>query len=1607
LLTIEISRVERILDKSDLALRWRDPAELFVLGVVHDVEVLPMPILRASLLVLALVTGTSDAFAKDAAARGLDLFLHAPSESASGGSLPVQVRVFGFPTVSTLVPMAGARVEAVWDPESLGEGAVTVPPPVAATCDGGGRAHLDVPVPSGSGKVTLLVSARAEGHERTRTLTIERSRRYVLDLHTSDSDVVPGGTMSAWIFVRDRVTGEPAAGKTVDLTLNQGALTRSQRRLTTNPSGIVSSEIAIPQTSDPTTRWQLSARTAIGHGEEAEATTTLGVREESPQAPSLAVHWATGSAAPGSSATALVDARDGTGQGIAKLPLRYWIGARGTHAPKDDKGWLAASKAVTSDADGRVTVTTETPATIPSRGSSLSIVVKGTAEGRPLSAEATLSLVALAAELELRPELGALLPGQTQRLFVHASLDRKPIQATLALDGHGLKGKVETNARGWAAIEWKVPSEIGAHVPDRAGSDCAGEVAATVHARWLSVPAGVSTLPIERCVRVDRDAVAALRPEQPMVVAGEPLAVRILGGKGSASVVAQADAKGPWQSAWLDDVARGGSLRLPAFAQGTWTLGAAGMAIPNGKRVLGASVLVRPKVLPKVTTTLETPRASPGGNITVSVRLDDGHGNPLVGSVGAVVFDKAGGTHPEALLAMDTRHAVAADVGLKEEDIDAFLDGDSRFDIERSAALSYAAAIPAPNVDPLATVDDDLKKTFSKIVQSLEGAVYEASNDPERLRDVRIRAGNSYALNPEMLTLVTEAMDEAALTPGGESWRLADLMAVDRQVSYDTVARRVTRLKLFRLLVRLRDHLFESKLGSDEPAFRDPSALLRRLVRDETLHTEDLLDPWGHGMAFVRSSAPRIPFLSMVPGYRLVSAGPDGHFGTADDVADPFQRVLSSKTPYAEAVEEDRIVDAKWDMRVGDETIEAWNDLLEKHTAEGTDNVLGSLGGNEVGSAYGMGSIGVGGGGRGSRGIEPGSARWLAPVRTDKEGRARLVVPLGDAETMWQVVFVGVPDRGGPAVSSVEVSTALPVSVRVDSGAAWIVGDDVQVPIRLRNRTDQPVALTLQVSASGVARLVDASASKRTFSLAPQTSLEVHARVRAASVGTAVLDASVSGAGHADRIHHAWQVLPAGETYTAERTAWIDRSATVLLPEAGKDLPAEGRSYLIFERGLEPVLTAAVGSLVPDQLNGSRAHADALEVLRRVRSWAIVRGGEGHALAVRSRDLGQQIEAIVAAANDDGPLTRRAQHWAPLADPDGKAKQPHNAKQSCPSEKPLNSATSLDWLEVAPRASQGTESACWASLRAATLNRLSTEEDPQMLARSVLVFAEQPEQAAVVAALAKRLSVMAPVRVDGTVVLPSHLAGNRAARSVVLVALARYGQWAKQDLRPALWARLLTERDGNGGYGSAEATRYVIRGLLLNDAAIAPSSTIRYTELSDKGKALFQSTLDLGANRTVTVPLSAATARVRVEASSGVLVRAQRPLFRSFYRPVEDPTAPLHVDLTLPTAPAARSSADMHVTLVCDVGRRVPVVVRIPLPPGAMLAEKSEGLSQVQGAIYLRTSLESDSLPRVLSIPLRFGMAGTVTMPEVTARITDDELPVARAPARPLTIAGP
>lgn len=144
-------------------------------------------------------------------------------------------------------------------------------------------------------------------------------------------------------------------------------------------------------------------------------------------------------------------------------------------------------------------------------------------------------------------------------------------------------------------------------------------------------------------------------------------------------------------------------------------------------------------------------------------------------------------------------------------------------------------------------------------------------------------------------------------------------------------------------------------------------------------------------------------------------AGPDGKIGTGDDIADPFTRVVKPGSPYAVAMGEDKIVDAKLDMRVADATVEAWSSLLTEFTGtrlsatgDGIGSGHGRLGGSHRAKAPSgrMGATSV------SRPF--GTHELSAPVRTDGHGVAHLHVPLGADETTYRVMHRRDARQGGP-----------------------------------------------------------------------------------------------------------------------------------------------------------------------------------------------------------------------------------------------------------------------------------------------------------------------------------------------------------------------------------------------------------------------------------------------------------------------------------------------------------------------------------------------------------------------------------------------------------------
>ena len=619
-------------------------------------------------------------------------------------------------------------------------------------------------------------------------------------------------------------------------------------------------------------------------------------------------------------------------------------------------------------------------------------------------------------------------------------------------------------------------------------------------------------------------------------------------------------------------------------------------------------------------------------------------------------------------------------------------------------------------------------------------------------------------------------------------------------------------------------------------------------------------------------------------------------------------------------------------MQVGDETVAAWKGTLEELTGTelGGSGGLGMLeGGN--GGGYGTGAGGLGGrrSGRSTRGIEIGPAIWLPPVRTDDHGHVRLTVPLPDGETTWQIVLVGVPDHGSPAVTAVDVPVALPLSVAVRTGAAWIAGDRVGVAIELRNRTDRALAVSLHAAASGAAALADHAPAERALALPAGSTAAVTVFVVASTAGTGILDVSASAAGAApDAVHHEWAIRPAGERSTIADAVWVDRAATLAVPSAAADgaSPTEpGR--LILERGPTAALAAVLESVQSERLHGVRAIADALEVCARIRTWAIVRGGESDPLAARARAVAAEIASRLAVHKKDDPgasSQARAQLWkavalSPSPGDDASSERRRHASEDCPPRAPPLSA-SLEWLDGAPRAERGTEPACWAAFISSTLQQLAGTSDPLQLARAVIAVGDRPGYAIVAGALADRLRAAAPVGPDGTLALPGGYARDRASRSIVMAALVRArhlgagaagsaGAPAVEAAAARLWTRLLLDREAGGGYGSIQATRIVLPALLATSGATAaamPAATIDWSEVARDGSVGPRHRLTLGAGAPVSVALSAAAAAVRIEASPpGLIARIERAALRPFVRTSEAANGPLHLDVQVPRAPRA------------------------------------------------------------------------------------------------------
>jgi|GEM_PF-1471208 len=1576
-----------------------------------------VPILRSSAVVASLLSlGIGlDAIGApaDPAARGLDVFVHAPQQGVPGDTLPVQIQAYGFPTVDTVVPLAGAVVEATWDPERLGPEAHSVPVPVRATADGAGRVHLDLPVPPGpAGELALLIGVRSGVHERTRTMKIKRVRAHEIRLHVAERSVVPGSTIPAWVLLRDSTTDRPVAGAVAEVSLLEGGVVRSRTTVRTDASGSGVGRIGIPPVQEPGWHWTLRA-VEPGQGDRDTATDEVSLfpREETPGMPRLSASWDEGAVRAGAKATFTVRVRDASDEPVGNHTVRYFIAPKGIKVPDDPKQWEQVSTPAVTDLAGEIKGAYDAPTTVaPVVGTYLQLVVRTRVQGQDLVQTSMVSVGKPSPSITLYPEGGTMVGGVEQRVLMRVVDDRgEPVRGRFEVQADGLDTAVATNAEGEAEFAWKTPAQVGAF---RRVGPCANGVASTVVVRPLGeLPAfGGRADPYQLCVPVDRDAAGLLRVEPAVVRAGEKVHVQVLGaGHHPWSVVF-----GNGESAasmWIQDGETGGELRVPEGARGFWSVTAVSPGDKAPSKVLQSGVLVSPAVLPSIVARVTGGRAAPNGAVEIEADLTDGKGGSLPGAVAALVYDLYGGGSVEGLWGLDTRRALCAEAGIETRRCDAFLDGDASFDpVRRGLIGRHPRSAVAPALDPGASVQQALDDAFRSIVHSLEGAVLESTESPERLRDVRRKGPGGWTFNPELWTLVTAAMNEPPVTPGGEPFTLADVMAIDRQVSFDNVARRVTRLKLFRVLAAVRSHIRDRQLGPDEPALRDPGALLRRIVRDGQLPESALVDPWGGTMQFVKGTTVGLPFLT-VRGWELHAPGPDGAIGTADDVKDPFERVLRSKSPYGEAVGEDRLVDARLDMEVGEATVSAWQSLFEglTGTSLGSIGTLGHGSGTGTGEGFGSGHGRLGGSHRVREPrVRMGATRdgtvWLPPVRTDAKGHVKLRIPLGGVETTWRVALVGMPDQAGTATTMIDVPVSLPLSSNIETGAFWIQGDEGDVRVSVRNRSARPVHASVLIAASGAAALSVPRDARRTLDVPARGVANLRLRVKGVRPGKAVLEARTAVAGLPEDVaRQEWEVKPAGEVTDVTQMAWVSGESRVALPLDPQTTTPLGATVLQIERGYEPLLNAALDALDPDRLRTPDAIADSLETALRIRGWAVARGGETDPLADRAQEIARRAIGRIATwseivtANAIWKETAARANVAVLKTVSTGLPTP----SACPPGGKPTTETAVGWLDLEPAPVGGVVDACWDAFVTGATETVMSSADPVMLARAVLALSERSHRAAVGSAMAKRLEEQVELQATGYLELPGPMSASRSARATVYAALLRAAvrgvKLAAPVDRLASW--LVVQRDTYGGYGSSTATRLAVQSLL---AAMPPGQGPARVSIEVSG---IESTFDMqvSAVRALTLPAGADAVTVR-SVGAPVLVRMKRRRLRWWSVPWTEDPSPVHAEIAWPADARAGMTSRVQVTVRQELGRPTTVDLRIPLPAGASLAALVEGIRQVQGMLSIRRQMDASTLPTVFEVPVRFALSGRFTVPEAEARLAFEEASRALIPSRPLVV---
>lgn len=1099
-----------------------------------------MPYKRLLLVVFPLFLLWCLANGAAAQSSGLELALHGSTSVAYGDALSMSGVAYEVVGYADLTPLAGGEVIArLRDYDRRGRRWRTIEE-VTVESDRRGRLRFELPVPERRYvRPQLQVVVRKGRARREFEFPLQLHSPLAVDVLLDRQRYEPGETVHLWARVVRRSNGAPVPGRSLDLRVTDPAgRPLLQRSIVVGESGATSVDVALPESA---TDGSYHAYVHVGDSVATAATqASFEVARRTVERLLVEVSLEPQVVPPSGQLTGRVRVTTPSGTPVRGAEVQLQI--------EDDR---SERQILRTDDEGIAPVRMQAPAYLAGdvQAQTLRVRVSHPAHG-VLHTAASFLLSRVQWRVDATAENGAIVPEVDTEAWIAVT------------DPQGAPAPAGTRVRvtGAAVVDGAAEGSVDAHglvaVPlfvrdgeagPRRDGGCAGHAGVPLDVEVL----GERSASARVCVRVATGARVRPRVRHRVLtpggvlevslarhpeVRGRPVLVEILA---QGRAVAAAFAEG--------DRAR---VTLPASVAGVLQVRARPVLPHDGRHPLddfgGSSlaagaldaVLVRPADAFALTVRTDRPRYHVRD--TAELALQTSAASPRAWGA-FVVRDLAahGGEEPWRLSWMRSAldeavlrpGAEGAELLLRAS-LAARLGPDAAPHREPPLVQPYWRELRVPPAqrgtlrDPVAARDHLRRRRIGQLMVAIERIVDRLDLDAARRAGVLVRRGGGFDFDPQLIAnLVRQELltRSAAETLGGELATLAMLQAVDPSFSFRTVTQRIARARLVRLMVATvaftnPDDPNAARASQGQP----PRRWLSRMVQLGMLRPADLLDPWGRPYELRPTTRPVVVLSDRAPTWELASAGPDGRFGSRDDIRDPFERVVPSGTAYAVASGEDALMSALSALAPGPRTLtgmaRAYASVSLQAQEEQRQGVVTSSV-SEESLDFAGGGAGLASGGGFNIGASPRRARSAAPALAEPpladeaaegelpSGRnqrrvgavpgtfarlssivrerfpatlhfvgelpldgtsTRAPLPLADALTTYRVEAIAWTATGWLTSARTELQVDQDATIDAPVPPFATVGDRLRIPVRVENRTAQPIEATIVVEAEGI-----------------------------------------------------------------------------------------------------------------------------------------------------------------------------------------------------------------------------------------------------------------------------------------------------------------------------------------------------------------------------------------------------------------------------------------------------------------------------------------------------------------------------------------------------------